>query len=317
MSMWKWCVVLAALSAGCAVPVEPSPKEGFVEVIGGRIWYQTMGSGDKTPLLIIHGGPGGRSCRYLAALAQLAESRPVIVYDQLGSGRSDRPSSDTTLWNVSRFVDEISRLRDDLELYELHILGHSWGASVAIEYMLTKAPRGVRSLVLSGPLISTKRWIEDANMLRAQLPEDVKAALTAGDESKNFDSPEYLAATDAFYARFLARSGWPQAPVSQCDGVGEFNADVYEYMWGPNEFTATGTLRDFDHTDRLHELQLPVMFIVGRYDEARPETMLDFQRLIPGSVVEVIEEAAHMSMDDQPERYNTVVGEFLSSVEAR
>lgn len=87
-------------------------------------------------------------------------------------------------------------------------------------------------------------------------------------------------------------------------------------MWGPTEFTATGTLLNFDHTDRLNELQLPVMLIVGRYDLARPETMLEFQRLIPGSVVEVIEDAAHGSMIDQPERFNTVVGEFLASVEA-
>jgi proline iminopeptidase len=316
MNMRKWCVVLAAFSVACAVPTEPPPKEGFVDVIGGRIWYQTMGSGHETPLVVIHGGPGARSCGYLASLAQLAESRPVIVYDQLGSGRSDRPS-DTTLWSVPRFVDELSRLREALDLEELHIMGHSWGGSVAVEYMLTKAPAGVRSLILAGPVIDTEQWIEDTNELRTRLPEDVQAVLTAGEESKDFDSPEYLAATDAFYARFLYRSGWPREDIPQCDGVGEFNMEVYEYMWGPEEFVATGTLREFDLTDRLHELHLPVMFIVGRYDEARPETMFEFQRLIPGSVVEVIEDAAHMNMFDQPERFNTVVGEFIAAVEAR
>ena len=275
-----------------------------------------MGSGDEIPLLVIHGGLGGRSCGYLASLAQLAESRPVIVYDQLGSGRSDRPP-DTTLWNVPRFVDEVSRLREALNLDELHILGHSWGGSVAVEYILTKAPAGVRSLTLAGPLIDTEQWIEDANALRTRLPEDIQAALTAGEESKDFDSPEYLAATDSFYARFFVRSGWPREAVPQCDGVGGFNREVYEYMWGPTEFTATGTLLDFDRTDRLHELQLPVMFIVGRYDEARPGTMFEFQRLIPGSVVEVIEDAGHMSMEDQPERFNAAVQEFLASVETR
>ena len=88
-------------------------------------------------------------------------------------------------------------------------------------------------------------------------------------------------------------------------------------MWGPTEFTVTGTLLDFDRTDRLHELELPVMFIVGRYDEVRPETMFEYQRLIPGSVVEVIEDAGHMIMEDQPERFNAAVQEFLASVETR
>lgn len=315
MQLRTWCLLFTTSCLACAEPAEPPPAEGFVDVIGGRIWYQIMGSGDEIPLLVIHGGPGAGSCRYLASLAQLAESRPVIVYDQLGSGRSDRPS-DTTLWNVPRFVDEVSRLREALNLDELHILGHSWGGSVAVEYMLTKAPAGVRSLTLAGPGIDTEQVIADANALRTRLPEDIQAALTAGEESKDFDSPEFLAATDSFYARFFVRSGWPWEAVPQCDGVAGLNREVYEYMWGPTEFTATGTLLDFDRTDRLHELELPVMFIVGRYDLARPETMFAFQRLIPGSVVEVIEDAGHMSMYDQPEQYNTVVGEFLSSVEA-
>lgn len=93
--------------------------------------------------------------------------------------------------------------------------------------------------------------------------------------------------------------------------------EVYGYMWGPTEFTATGTLIDFDRTDRLHELEPPVMFIAGRYDEARPETMFEFQRLIPGSVVSIVEDAGHATMTDQPEQFNALVGEFLASVEAR
>ena len=107
------------------------------------------------------------------------------------------------------------------------------------------------------------------------------------------------------------------AAVPQCEGAGSFNKEIYQYMWGPTEFTATGTLLKFDRTHRLHELALPVLFIVGRFDEARPETMLEFQHLIPGSIVEVIEDAAHASMVDQPERFNTAVGKFLGSVEER
>ena len=310
-----WCPVLVVVGSACAVPAEP-PAEGFVDVVGGRIWYQTMGSGDETPLLVIHGGPGLGSCSYLPGLTQLVESRRVIVYDQLGSGRSDHPS-DTTLWNVPRFVDEVARLRDALDLDEVHILGHSWGSSVAVEYMLTKAPAGVRSLTLASPLIDTERWIADTDVLRSRLPEDVQAALTAGEESKSFGSAEYLAATDSFYSRFMNRTGYPPAPVPRCDGVPAFNMEVYGYMWGPTEFTATGTLIDFDRTDRLHELEIPVMFITGRYDEARPETMFEFQRLIPGSVVSIVEDAGHATMTDQPEQFNALVGEFLASVEAR
>lgn len=304
--------LLAAVAACDGEPSVPPPASGYVEVEGGRIWYETMGGGDATPVLVIHGGPGSQSCGYLETLGQLATQRPVIVYDQLGSGKSDRPT-DTTLWRVPRFVDEVGRLREALGLEEVHILGHSWGGAVAIEYMLT-GPEGVRSLVLTGPLVGTARWIADADTLRMSLPEDVQAALTAGEESGDYDSPEYQAATDAFYARFLRRSGWPRPPRALCEGRSG-NSEVYNYMWGPTEFTSTGTLRDFDRTGDLHRLDLPVMFIAGRYDEARPETMFDFHRLVPGSVVQIIENAGHAVMDDRSAEYNSAVSYFLGSIE--
>ena len=65
-----------------------------------------MGEGDGIPLLILHGGPGSRSCSMIPGLSLLAENRPVIFYDQLGSGNSDRPT-DTILWKTERFVNEI------------------------------------------------------------------------------------------------------------------------------------------------------------------------------------------------------------------
>ena len=103
------------------------PHEGFVNVEGGRIWYKVIGSGNKTPLLIIHGGPGGKGdCSFIEPFTFLGKDRPIIVYDQLGSGRSDKPA-DTTLWNLPRFVNEIDSIRTALGLkkYPWSVLGRS------------------------------------------------------------------------------------------------------------------------------------------------------------------------------------------------
>jgi proline iminopeptidase len=78
-------------------------------------------------------------------------------------------------------------------------------------------------------------------------------------------------------------------------------------MWGPSEFYSTGNLRDYDRTARLGELRLPVLFLTGRYDEATPETVADFHRLVPGSEFVVLENSAHMSMLDEPEKFMSVV----------
>ena len=71
----------------CAQHAEES--EGYVNVEGGRIWYKMVGNGEKTPLLILHGGPGGRSCYSIPVYSELSDERPVIFYEQLGSGNSD------------------------------------------------------------------------------------------------------------------------------------------------------------------------------------------------------------------------------------
>src|SRR5437773_713409 len=102
-SMHRVILLMAAAAiAGCSKhEVKP---EGYINVPGGRIWYKIVGNGPGTPLLVLHGGPGVPSY-YLKPLAALGEDRPVIFYDQLGAGHSDKPA-DTTLWRMDRFIKE-------------------------------------------------------------------------------------------------------------------------------------------------------------------------------------------------------------------
>jgi hypothetical protein len=82
----------------------------YIEVPGGRVWYKIIGEQhDATPLLCLHGGPGFTH-NYLEPLEALAGRRPVIFYDQLGCGNSDRPG-DLSLWTVDRFVEELAQVR--------------------------------------------------------------------------------------------------------------------------------------------------------------------------------------------------------------
>ncbi len=289
------------------------PGEGFVNVEGGRIWYKIVGKGKKTPLLLIHGGPGSSSCSGIPGYSLLSDDRPVIFYDQLGSGRSDRPT-DTLLWKLPRFVDEIDALRKVLGLTELHILGSSWGATVLIEYMVTKKPKGIKSVIFSGPLLSTPLWIEDAKILLAQLPANLQDTIKKYETLKDYTAPQYLAATDSFYARFMSVKQWPAVRSSTCEGVAGFNDAVYNYMWGPTEFNAPGTLKNFDRTGELPTLKQAVLFIAGRYDEVRPETIYKFQQLVPKSKAVIIENAAHYKIIDQPVKFTSAIRKFLNGV---
>lgn len=306
-----FCLLFLILNVSCQKEIN---REGFVSVEGGKIWYKIIGEGNGIPLLVLHGGPGSRSCTMIPGYSLLSNERPIIFYDQLGSGNSDRPK-DTTLWKINRFVDEIDLLRSALKLKELHILGHSCGSTFLIEYLITKKPEGVKSVIFSSPMLSTPVWIEDAKILLSQMPIAMQDTIRKYEELRNYSAPAYLAATDSFYTRHLTRKNWPYLKTLECENVAGFNEDVYNYMWGPTEFTATGTLKNFDRTPDLNKIKEPILFVTGEYDEARPETMYKFQKLSRNASVEIIDDAAHMTMIDQPEKVAEVIGKFLKNID--
>jgi proline-specific peptidase len=305
------CLVAIAIVAGCA-PHRISPGEGFVLVPGGRVWWRIIGHGSRTPLLVLHGGPGASSL-YLKPLEALADERPVVFYDQLGGGQSDRPD-DNTLWTTEHFVAELARVRQKLGLTKVHLYGHSWGSMIATDYMLTK-PKGVQSLILAGPALSVPRWEKDAAALLATLPDSVQTTLVKLDNEKKYDSPEYQAATMVFYGMYMARRQ-PWSPELQ-KAFGDLNQTVYNYMQGPSEFKITGTLKNYDRTPRLHEITVHTLFLSGQYDEAVPATVEYYKSLVPGAEIAIIPDAGHMAMQDEPEKYVQVLREFLRKMDAQ
>ena len=168
-------------------------------------------------------------------------------------------------------------------------------------------------MVLAGPLLSTERWIADANILRSQLPGAVQEVLAENERAGSTRSEEYRRATAEFYRRFLYHQKTHRA-VATCV-QSPVNDEIYELMWGPSEFHATGTLRNFDLTPRLHEIREPLLFMVGRYDEARPETVQTFAASVPGSRIEVLENSAHMAPLEEPERFARILEEFFESAD--
>ena len=303
----------AAFLAACSdANAGLEPGEGFVEVTGGRVWYRIWGSGTATPLLALHGGPG-MSSAYLKSLEGLSDDRPVIIYDQLGSGHSEQPT-DTSLWHIQRFVEELAQVREALGLERVHLLGHSWGSMLAAEYMLEN-PEGVETVIMASPALSVSRWLADATQLLTTLPDELQAVVAKHEAAGTTTSPEYQDAVMEFYRLFLSRRD-PWSMDTDSTFI-QFNPVVYEKTWGPSEFTATGSLKNFERAESLRDLTVPVLFTTGRYDEATPETVAYYDGLTPDSRFAILENSAHLTMQDEPERYVEVVREFLNEIEAR
>ena len=289
---------------------KPSSIEGHVNVTGGKIWYRIDGHGDKTPLLLLHGGPGFPSY-YLNPMSALSKDRPIIFFDQLGCGRSDN-NTDKGLMKVDAFVEQVEQFRVALKLEKFYLYGHSWGSMLGLEYYL-KYPEHIKALILASPALSISKWIGDAEVLIATLPDSIQSAIKTNVENRTFDTPEYENAINAYYQQFVARKlPWDE---NMNNTFSQANLEIYKYMWGPSEFTATGNLKDYERSDKLAKVEIPTLFICGEYDEARPSTVQYYQSFITHSKFALIKDAAHLTMHDKPEQNNKVIDDFLLEVD--
>lgn len=286
-------------------------EEGRIDVPGGRVWYRSLGE-NGTPLLCLHGGPGFPH-DYLEALAQIAGERRVIFYDQLGCGNSDRPS-DTSLWTVDRFVAELVAVRAALGLERVHLLGNSWGGMLALQYTLDRQP-ALDSLVLVGAPASMPRWSRDCAELLEEEPAEVRETIRRHEASGFTGCPEYQAATLGFYRKHVCRlRPWPVGLERAYAAAGY---EVYHTMIGPSEFTVTGSLKEWDVTERLGEIGVPTLLIGGRHDECRPGHLEDMRRRIPGSRMVTVEDASHLCFAEQWDAFHAELTGFLAEVEGR
>ncbi len=291
--------------------------EGFADFRGYRTWYRVTGSPDsgKTPLVVLHGGPG---CThdYVDSFAEIARTgRPVVHYDQIGNGASTHlPDEGADFWTVGLFLAELGNLLDHLGIADgYHLLGQSWGGMLAAEHAVTRPP-GLRSLVIADSPASMPLWIEAATWLRALLPEDVQDTLLKHEEAGTIDSEEYERATRVFYDRHVCRIPWPEEVERTFAAIDE-DPTVYHAMNGPTEFHVVGTLKDWSIIDRLDRVAVPTLLISGRFDEATPATVRPYADGIADVRWQIFEDSSHMPHVEEKEACLGAVAAFLDEQE--
>lgn len=297
--------------AALAVPAQAATLPGvriapdfetLVPVPGGRSYVRVNGDlgGRRPPLVMLHGGPGSSHWYYLNATV-LADERAVILYDQLDSGRSDAPG-DPANWQVGRFVAELEAIRAALRVPRWHVLGGSWGGTVALEYAAQQPPE-LASLVLQSPLVSTGVWLQDARHLKDAMPPAVRDLLDRCDVPGAAPPGDCDAATAAFNQAHVRRQ--PPSPeiAAYRDRLPRsFSPGIYNHMWGRAEFTATGTLRSYEGRPLLARLDgRRTLFMAGEHDEARPPTVAALAASVPGGArFAEVAGAAHSVFNDAP-----------------
>jgi proline-specific peptidase len=159
---------------------------------------------------------------------------------------------------------------------------------------------------------STRQCFDGMLGLRAQLPDETQHVLTRHEEAGTTDHPEYQHVIDILLHRHLCRID-PRPPLL-ADSMARMAVSVYELMWGPNEFTCTGTLMGWDRTDHLGELTVPTLVLCGKYDEVIPACSETLHQGIKGSQFVLFENSSHLTHLEEPDQFYPVIRSFLRKI---
>jgi proline iminopeptidase len=317
-------LLLAAAVSGCAAPaagVRPSVlpiEEGFVDNGGVLLYYKAVGRG--SPLMVVHGGPGASHDYFLPHLYRLLSSYRLVFVDERGSGRSPQ-LQDVTQYTVEKMADDVEAVRAALQLGKIALLGHSYGGVVVQAYAF-KYQAHLSHLILGSTFSSTRALNEALARVKQAMPADKRARLEALEKAGLFGKGEPW--ERGRYPEEYARLAWgvgyvpalygarPDPNYDPVTGNTTTGWDVYRTMWGSHgEFVVDGNLTSVEWLDRLHEIHVPTLILVGDHDECDPVMSREMSAKIPGSKLVVLPESGHLTFVDQPDLFVRAVTEFV------
>jgi pimeloyl-ACP methyl ester carboxylesterase len=258
-------------------------------VTAGSTHYLRQGNGD--PVILIH-GVGMAASIWAPQVAALSTEFDVVAYDMLGHGGSSLPPADARL---SDYADQLLSLVDVLELQRPHIVGHSMGALVALEFALTHPTR------LSS--------VTALNAVYCRTTEQRSAVLSRADA---LEGAGEQGSSEGTIARWFGNPV-PEHVAEQAEIVRSLLTSV-----DPLGYSRTYRLfaqSDEAHKGRLESLAAPALFMTGEFDPNSSSVMSQAmaEAALQGRC-EVIPGARHMMAVTDPDEVNTRLRTFLASV---
>ncbi|MCP1108870.1 proline iminopeptidase [Lachnospiraceae bacterium PF1-21] len=288
-------------------------QEGFMPFGEFKTYYRVVGekTGNKKPLLLLHGGPGSTH-NYFEVLDRLAEEdgRQIVMYDQIGCGESFIEGH-PELFTPESWAKELIEMRKHLGLDEVHILGQSWGGMLLLDHVCNYDHDGVKSVILSSTLPASWMWGEEQHRLIKYLPEDYQEAIAKATSTGDYSDPLYQAAEAEYMRRHAAGAVTEDSPECLRRPVKK-GGEAYVVGWGQNEFTPTGTLKDFDVTAQLKDIKEPTLVIDGGDDLCTPYIAKYMYDRIPGAEWELFRTCRHMCFVEDNDRYVELMKEWLN-----
>ena len=283
-----------------------------------KVWTKRIGNNPKIKVLLLHGGPGSTH-EYFECFESFLPKEGIefIYYDQLGSAYSDQPT-DSALWTIDRFVEEVEQVRQALNLDSTNffLLGHSWGGILATEYAL-KYQKNLKGVIISNMMSSAIDYDRYANeVLAKQMPAAVLDSVKELEAKKDFSNPKYMEILmKHFYPKHVYREPFEKWADPVKRGIGKNNPQLYVIMQGPSEFGISGRLEKWDRKKDLPQIKVPTLVIGSTHDTMDPKHMEWMASQFPKGSFLLCPNGSHMSMYDDQETYMKGLINFLKTVQ--
>ncbi len=292
-----------ALACGTSASAASTAKKTLESSDRTVLVYYEAGEGPV--VVILTGGPGWDHNNLNAVADELSDSHRTILLDQRGTGESKLAAYNRRTVNLNRYIEDLEALRRHLELEKLSILGHSWGAQLALSYAGAH-PGRIESMVLVGPGGVTMDSNSDflAN-LESRQDKDAMEYWNSQIEAKGQEA--IMKVAEVYVAGYFHDPTKAHLHLEATGPTSSYNKQVGDLML--EDLRA----RDWDARNGLDRLSAPVLVIWGRSDPGPAYTLDQIQEAIPHARVEIIEEAGHFMWYEQPEEFYRVIEQFWPS----
>ncbi|MCH9612105.1 MAG: Proline iminopeptidase [Chlamydiia bacterium] len=289
-----------------------SIEEGYANISYGKVYFQIFNpKGKQTPLIILPGGPGAPH-EYLHTLSELQLERPIVFFDQLGSGQSDEPPHEKGRWSLERITSEIEELIDWFNFPSFHLFSHSASTAFALILARKRKDWPLESLTLASPIASTKQWKKDQDLIRKKMAKKDQQAIKKALETNDFTTKGYEDALSMYQRKhWCLASPVPHEIQTAFDAL---NPELVEGVMGTNPFEFTGSLSTLDEYSlltTLNKIQIPVLITVGEHDMVSEETARKIAHKLPCAMLEIFPDSAHMHFAEAPEAYLNLMKYFI------
>jgi proline-specific peptidase len=274
-------------------------------VNGTRLFYLPVGAEENYPLFALHGGPGLDHTELHPWLDPLGDTFRLIYVDMRGQGRSERV--DPASLSLEGFAADVSGLAAALGLERYALLGHSYGAFVALTHAIERGEAS-HYVITSGSASMKKSMPEIEANLASFEPVELREQVTQS------WALEPSAATQEDFAKMMAMQMPFHFASVESEGYRRFLEAGDRSVYAPEvlrHFSAAGY--SIEYEDRLGSVDKPVLIITGEHDRTcTPRAAREMHACIPNSELAIISNAGHMSFIEQPDAYFSAVRSFFA-----